>query len=82
METKIQKWGNSQGLRLAQSLLKEVGLSMGDEVRVVVNDNNIVISKASVKYPSLEDLVKKIPKKSKKFKGGDAFGKPMGKEVW
>ena len=81
MTTTIQKWGNSQGLRISQVLLKEVGLSAGDPVEVVVKNNSIVIRKDSRKYPTLEQLVAKIPK-GYKHKHKDLFGKPVGKEVW
>lgn len=33
---KIQKWGNSQGLRLTKALLQETQINVGDEVSVSV----------------------------------------------
>ena len=35
MVTKIQKWGNSQGLRLARQVLEDASISVGDDVDVV-----------------------------------------------
>ncbi len=32
MLAKIQKWGNSQGLRLTKNLLEDAQLDVGDEV--------------------------------------------------
>lgn len=81
METSIQKWGNSQGLRVAKGLLNEVGLKTGTLVNVSVKNNSIVIRKARKQYPSLSELVAKIPK-GYKHKDEDGFGKPIGKEVW
>ena len=82
MVTKIQKWGNSQGLRLARQVLEDTHLAVGDEVDVATRDGMIVI--APVRHirgkQSLEDLVSRIP--------GDyasketSWGKPVGKEVW
>jgi len=40
MVTKIQKWGNSQGLRTSRHLLESASLSVGDEVAVDVRDSN------------------------------------------
>jgi len=34
MVTRVQKWGNSQGLRLSKQVLSELDISVGDEVRV------------------------------------------------
>ena len=44
MHTKIQKWGNSQGLRLAKNVLEDARLGVGDEVDVAVRDGIIVIA--------------------------------------
>ncbi len=80
METKIQKWGNSQGLRLAQHLLEQAHVEVGDAVSVSVKADAIIIRKRKRKYPSLEELVKQIPPDYKPSEYG--WGKPMGKEVW
>ncbi len=34
MVTKIQKWGNSQGLRLARQVLEDAHIAVGDKVDV------------------------------------------------
>lgn len=82
MVTKVQKWGNSQGLRLSRQLLEDARIAVGDEVEVGVHDGVIVV--APVKRPkgrhNLQELVKRIPK------GYQAeeldWGRPTGKEVW
>ena len=35
MITKVQKWGNSQGMRLSKSILANAAIEIGDEVEVV-----------------------------------------------
>lgn len=80
METTIQKWGNSQGLRVAKDLLKEAGLQTGTLVNVSVLKDAIIVRKARKKHPSLAELVKRIPKDYKPSEYD--WGKPMGKEVW
>ena len=80
--TKIQKWGNSQGLRLARQVLEDAHLSVGDEVDVATREGMIVI--ASVRRirgkQSLQELVSRIPEDYKPEETD--WGKPAGREVW
>ncbi len=82
MQTKIQKWGNSQGVRLAKSVLKEARLSVGEEVNITVREGQIVVTplrKIHGRY-RLDDLVAQIPQgyHSKEVD----WGTPSGKEAW
>jgi antitoxin MazE len=82
MMTKVQKWGNSQGLRLSKSTLADAQLSVGDEVDVVVREGVIVIkpeTKIRGKY-KLKDLVSRIPRTYRAEESD--FGPPVGGEVW
>ena len=82
MVTKVQKWGNSQGLRLAKQVLEDANISIGDDVDVSVKDGAIVISpvkRIHGKY-KLEDLLKRLPKDYKPEVVD--WGRPVGKEVW
>lgn len=82
MLTKIQKWGNSQGLRLPKGVLRDAGLGVGAEVEVVVEGGTILIKsvkKVRGRY-LLEDLVKRIPKEARP--GETDWGEPVGKEAW
>jgi len=82
MVTKVQKWGNSQGLRLPKRLLEDAHISVGDEVDVTTQDGVIVI--APVKRVrgtrSLQDLVSRIPK-DYEVEEVD-WGEPVGREAW
>jgi len=81
MVTKIQKWGNSQGLRLARQVLEEARISVGDTVDVSFQDGAIVIVPARRVRgkQKLQELVARIPKNYKPGEVG--WGKPAGKEV-
>ena len=82
MLAKVQKWGNSQGLRLSKRVLEDVQISVGEEVDVVVRDGIIVLApvkRVRGRY-SLRRLVARIPKEYR-AKELD-WGKPVGKEVW
>lgn len=80
MATKIQKWGNSQGLRLAKHVLEESGMVVGDDVDVIVSENEIVIRKKETKTFSLEELVSRMPKDYRAKE--ESFGPPAGREEW
>lgn len=82
MITKVQSWGNSQGLRINKQLLADAGLEIGDEVDAAIQDGSIVITpvkKIRGKY-HLKELVKQIPKEYKTEETN--WGIPNGKEVW
>ena len=49
MQSRVKKWGDSQGLRLSQELLRLAKLSVGDEVEITVVREQIVIKKAERK---------------------------------
>ena len=82
MLAKIQKWGNSQGLRLTKSLLADAQLGVGDEVDIRVKDGTMIVTPAKRMRGKhrLEDLVAHIPKH---YQAEEVdWGEPVGKEVW
>jgi len=82
MVTKIQKWGNSQGLRLAKQVLEDAHISVGDDVDVTARDGIIVV--APVRQVrgklSLQELVSRIPEECKVEETD--WGQHVGKEGW
>jgi len=82
MHAKIQKWGNSQGLRLAKNLLADAHLSVGDEVDIIVKDGIMIVTPAKRirGRHTLEDLVARIPDNYKTSEVD--WGEPVGKEIW
>ncbi len=82
MLTKIQSWGNSQGLRIPKSILQDSDISVGDEVDISIQGGRIVVepsNKVRGRY-DLKKLVSKIPKNHKVKE--EPWGKPLGKETW
>ena len=66
MVTKVQKWGNSQGLRFPKVLLEDAQVKVGDSVQVSVQGQKIIIEplkKIRGKY-NLRALVSRMPKDS------------------
>ena len=82
MLAKIQKWGNSQGLRIAKNLLTDVRLAVGDEVDISVKEGIMIVTPAKRIHGrhSIEDLAAKI---SEDYQPSEVdWGEPAGKEVW
>jgi antitoxin MazE len=82
MLTKVQKWGNSQGLRFPKAILEEARVNVGDEVRVSVRGRKIIIEpveKVRGKY-DLKELVARMPKNYRVEEV--EWGTPVGKEEW
>jgi antitoxin MazE len=82
MLTKVQKWGNSQGIRVPLKLLDEIKIAVGDEVDVAVQEGRIVVSPSQRirgKY-RLEDLLAQMPKDYEPSE--EDWGSPAGREDW
>jgi antitoxin MazE len=82
MVTKIQRWGNSQGLRLARQVLDDARIAVGDDVDVAARDGMIVIVpvRRIRGKQSLQELVSRIPKNYKPEEAD--WGRPVGRELW
>lgn len=82
MLTKVQKWGNSQGLRFSKTILEEANIKVGDEVEVSVQDGKIVVEpskKVRGRY-KIEALIAEMPPEYEVEEVD--WGKTMGKEAW
>ncbi len=82
MKTKIQKWRNSQGIRISKQVLKDARISVGDDVDVVTRDGIIVVTpvRRVRGKRNLEELTAEIPSESETRELD--WGKPVGKEAW
>ena len=82
MITRVQKWGNSQGLRLSRDVLADAGIEVGDAVDVTVRDGEIVIVPARRVRGRLDlgQLVSEIPADYEPHEVD--WGPPAGREVW
>lgn len=81
MQATIQKWGNSQGIRIPKAFLEAVGMGENDLVEINRDDDNIVITKIKEKKGlTLEDIFKDYDGEyvAEEFD----WGSPVGREVW
>ena len=77
----ISSWGNSQGLRFPKDIMKELHLSIGDKVKLLIENQKIVIEpirEAREKY-DINDLVKNLPDN---YKSHELFEDKIGLEEW
>jgi antitoxin MazE len=82
MVSKVQKWGNSQGLRFPKEMLKKASIVVGDEVDIIARKGEIVVrptQRTHGKY-KLKDLVSRMPANQRSVE--EDWGIPYGRETW
>jgi len=81
MTTKIQKWGNSFGVRLPMDIIQENGLGSGTPVKISKKKNKIIIEYSSQnRNNNLRDLLSQV--KSDNLHNESDWGDSQGQEVW
>jgi antitoxin MazE len=80
VQTKIQRWGNSLGLRIPRAFAQEAGVGAGSQVDLSVQDGDLVVKPARRKTYRLKELLRKIT--TKNVPAEVDTGGPVGKEVW
>jgi antitoxin MazE len=78
MLAKVQRWGNSQGLRLSKQLLEQANIAVGEDIEIVAKKGQIILKKT--KKFDLAEMVSRMPKDYQVQE--ESFGTPVGKEVW
>ena len=81
MTATISTWGNSQGLRFPKDVMKELHLSIGDKVKIFIENQKIIIEpmKPSREKYDINDLVDEIPHN---YKAHEEFDTKVGLEEW
>lgn len=80
MTTKIQKWGNSLGVRLPQEITKRLQLKAGSLVAIEVDKVGIQIKPTQKRPMKLSELIKAISSQNRHTKTD--WGKQSGNEIW
>jgi len=78
--TRIQKWGNSLGLRIPRALAEDADVREGSSVDISVRRGSLVIRPVKRQEYRLEDLLAEV-KLSNLHEEVDVSG-PVGGEVW
>jgi antitoxin MazE len=76
MQTKVQKWGNSLGVRIPRGLADEVGLGAGTEVILSARDGELVLKPSVPSRLRLADLLADVTSENihATIDTGDAVG--------
>ena len=91
MNTKIKKWGNSQGIRIPKAFLETLDLASDDSVEIFTEQDKIIIKKVSESsHLKIEDRLQKFYGNNLEDSGTNLietqkemdWGKPVGKEIW
>ena len=80
MEARLQKWGNSDGIRIPSNILRTLNLKTNDIVDIIQEDDRIIITKSNKKKVSLKELFNNYdgPNLCKDFEWDEA----RGREIW
>jgi antitoxin MazE len=80
VQTRIQKWGNSLGLRIPKSFAEEAGVEAGSDVDLSIEDGGLVVRPARRRKYRLEDLLRGVS--AKNVHREVDTGAAVGREVW
>lgn len=76
----IQKWGNSQGIRIPRYILDAAQFDFDETVEIDVVDGKIVIKKMAERRKTIKELFDGFDGEYKETEID--WGKPVGNEVW
>lgn len=88
MYATIQKWGNSQGLRIPKPVLEALGIRENDRVELIPSGDTLTIKKAATgRHRPLEERLTAFYGKPideiGRIDGGEVdWGKAEGDEAW
>ena len=85
MEARLQKWGNSDGIRIPSSILKSLNLKTNDVVELIQKEDSIIISKPKQKHLTLEERIEifeQLPSNEKGQVESYDWGEDLGKEMF
>ncbi|MGB4505455.1 MAG: AbrB/MazE/SpoVT family DNA-binding domain-containing protein [Syntrophaceticus sp.] len=78
MYTTIQKWGNSQAIRIPKAILEMANLCENDQVQIKVQDGNLLI----IPVKKHKTLAERIAEYKGDYQCSEwDTGEPSGKEV-
>jgi antitoxin MazE len=76
MYANVSKWGNSLGVRIPSSIAKQLGISEGVPVELIIEDDHLLIHKVY----RLEALLVQITPEN--IHSEIDTGSPVGREIW
>jgi antitoxin MazE len=80
MQTKVQKWGNSIGLRIPKLFAKEIAIEEGSAVDLSVANGQLVIRPLRQERFELRALLAEVSDEN--LHAEISTGEPQGRESW
>ena len=80
MTTTIQKWGNSQGIRIPKTILDTVKWTENEKIILVVDNEKIIMEKAKKKRKNIKELF--VDYKGEYEPIEIEWGEAKGEEIW
>jgi antitoxin MazE len=80
VHTKIQKWGNSLGLRIPRTFAAEARVAEGSTVDLSVAGGQLLVRPLRARRYALRDLLRKVTRRN--LHTEVSSGGPIGREVW
>jgi antitoxin MazE len=77
--TRVQKWGNSLGLRIPKALAAEAKVGEGCPVELSIEKGALLVRPLRRRY-TLDELLTQVTKSN--IHGELSSGAPMGREAW
>ena len=78
--SKIQKWGNSQGIRIPKKMLETLNLKVNDSISIEEGENCLKIKKVEEKLSNIDKLFLNYDGKYEKIDLD--WDNEVGKEIW
>ncbi len=80
MTTTIQKWGNSQGVRIPKTILEDAGWNENEEIIVIVENGKLIMEKTKQRRKNIKELFENYKEEYKPQEVD--WGEPEGEEIW
>ncbi|MBS6252806.1 MAG: AbrB/MazE/SpoVT family DNA-binding domain-containing protein [Clostridia bacterium] len=80
MTTTIQKWGNSQGIRIPKTILDTVKWTENEKIILVVENEKIIMEKAKKKRKNIKELFADYEGEYEPIE--IEWGEAKGEEIW
>ena len=80
MTTTIQKWGNSQGVRIPKTILEDAGWNENEEIIVIVENGKLIMEKTKRRRKNIKELFENYKEEYKPQEVD--WGEPEGEEIW
>ena len=80
MRTKIQRWGNSVGLRIPKPLAIETRVREGSVVDLTIESGRLIVRPVRARKYELDELLRQV--RPRTLHGEVAVDGPRGRESW